>query len=37
VKDSLRQIAWYRAQGMIKSAVDGEAIIDKRYAIPLPP
>ena len=36
VKDILRQIAWYRSQGMIKSEVDGEAIIDRRYAIPLP-
>jgi NitT/TauT family transport system substrate-binding protein len=36
IKDILRQIAWYRSQGMIKSEVDGEAIIDKRYAIPLP-
>jgi len=36
VKDILHQIAWYKAQGMIKGEVDGAAIIDKRYAVPLP-
>jgi NitT/TauT family transport system substrate-binding protein len=36
VKDVLRQIAWYKAQGMLKSDVDGGAIIDKRYVVPLP-
>jgi NitT/TauT family transport system substrate-binding protein len=36
VKDVLHQIAWYKAQGMVKPEVDGGAIIDKRYAIPLP-
>jgi NitT/TauT family transport system substrate-binding protein len=32
VKDVLRQIAWYRAQGLIKGNVDGNTLIDKRYA-----
>jgi len=36
VKDMLHQIAWYKAQGLLKPEVDGEAIIDKRYVIPLP-
>lgn len=36
VKDVLRQIAWYKAQGMIKGEVDGDQIIDKRYVVPLP-
>jgi NitT/TauT family transport system substrate-binding protein len=36
VKDVLHQIAWYKAQGMIKGEVDGDALIDKRYVVPLP-
>jgi NitT/TauT family transport system substrate-binding protein len=36
VKDILRQIAWYRSQGMVKSDFDPTSIIDKRYVIPLP-
>ena len=36
VKDVLHQIAWYKAQGMLKSDVDGEALIDSRYVVPLP-
>ena len=36
VKDVERQIAWYRAQGMIKGEVDINQVIDRRYAIPLP-
>jgi NitT/TauT family transport system substrate-binding protein len=36
VKDVARQIAWYRAQGMIKSDVDIDQVIDKRYAVALP-
>ena len=35
VKDIQRQIAWYRSQGMIKSDIDADATIDKRYVIPL--
>jgi NitT/TauT family transport system substrate-binding protein len=33
----LRQIAWYKSQGMVKPDVDGTAIIDKRYVIEFPP
>jgi NitT/TauT family transport system substrate-binding protein len=36
VKDVERQIAWYRAQGMIKGDVDINEVVDKRYTIPLP-
>jgi NitT/TauT family transport system substrate-binding protein len=36
VKDVLRQIAWYRSQGLVKGPVDGEAMIDMRDVIPLP-
>jgi len=35
VKDILHQVAWYQSQGMIKGPVDGDAIIDKRYVMPL--
>jgi len=36
VADVLRQAAWYKAQGMIKGEVDGNAIIDRRYALTFP-
>jgi NitT/TauT family transport system substrate-binding protein len=36
VQDVLHQVAWYRAQGMVKSDFNAEDIIDKRYVIPLP-
>jgi NitT/TauT family transport system substrate-binding protein len=36
VDDVLRQISWYRSQGMIKNEFDSNAIIDKRYVVPLP-
>ncbi|HEY1503418.1 MAG TPA: ABC transporter substrate-binding protein [Stellaceae bacterium] len=36
VADVLRQIAWYKAQGMLKADADGNQIIDKRYVVPLP-
>jgi NitT/TauT family transport system substrate-binding protein len=36
VKDILHQIEWFRAQGLLKSPVDGAALIDKRYAVALP-
>ena len=36
VKDVLRQIAWYKSEGLLKGEIDGDAIIDKRYVIPLP-
>jgi NitT/TauT family transport system substrate-binding protein len=36
VKDVLHQIAWYREHGYIKSAVDGDMLIDKRFVVPMP-
>jgi NitT/TauT family transport system substrate-binding protein len=36
VADVLRQIAWYKAQGMLKPETDGNQILDKRYVVPLP-
>jgi NitT/TauT family transport system substrate-binding protein len=36
VKDVLRQISWYRAQGLLSSPDNREAIVDKRYVLPLP-
>ena len=36
VADVLRQIAWYKGQGMVKPEVDGNAIIDARFVVPLP-
>jgi hypothetical protein len=35
-KDIGHQIAWFRAQGMVKGDFDADAVIDRRYAIPLP-
>jgi NitT/TauT family transport system substrate-binding protein len=32
--DVLHQIAWYRSQNMLKGEVNGDTVIDKRYAIP---
>jgi NitT/TauT family transport system substrate-binding protein len=37
VKDIHRQIAWYKAQGMVKPEIDADSVIDRRYIIPLPP
>jgi NitT/TauT family transport system substrate-binding protein len=36
VTDVERQIAWYRAQGMIKGDIDINQVVDKRYAVALP-
>ena len=36
VADVLHQIAWHKAQGMLKGSIDEEALIDKRYVRPLP-
>jgi NitT/TauT family transport system substrate-binding protein len=36
IQDVLHQIAWYKAQGMVKPEVDGAQIIDTRYVVPLP-
>lgn len=35
-QDILRQIAWYKAQGMLKGDIDGKSIIDSRYVVPMP-
>ena len=35
VPDVLRQISWYKSQGMVKPEVDGASFIDKRYVVPL--
>jgi NitT/TauT family transport system substrate-binding protein len=35
-KDILHQLAWYQSQGMVKDSVKGDAIIDTRYAVPMP-
>jgi NitT/TauT family transport system substrate-binding protein len=35
-KDVLRQIAWYKSQGLVKGEADGDAAIDKRYVVALP-
>src|SRR5579875_355788 len=34
--DVLHQVAWYRAQGMVKDDFDAASIIDKRFVVPLP-
>ena len=36
VKDIGHQIAWFRAQGMVKGDFDANAVIDRRYAVALP-
>lgn len=35
-KDVQHQIAWYRAQGLMKGNADAAALIDRRYAVLLP-
>lgn len=35
VKDVLHQIEWFKSQGMLPADADGNAMIDKRYAVPL--
>jgi hypothetical protein len=37
VGDVMHQISWFKSQGMLKSSVDGETIVDKRYVVPMPP
>jgi NitT/TauT family transport system substrate-binding protein len=34
--DILRQIAWYKSHGMLKTDIDGHAIMDSRFVVPLP-
>jgi NitT/TauT family transport system substrate-binding protein len=36
VKDVLHQVAWFKAQGMVKGAVSADALIDARTVVPLP-
>jgi hypothetical protein len=36
VKDVLRQIDWFKSQGMVKPGVDAASVIDTRYVVPLP-
>jgi NitT/TauT family transport system substrate-binding protein len=36
IRDVLHQIAWFRAQGLVKGAFDPMAMIDRRYIIPRP-
>jgi NitT/TauT family transport system substrate-binding protein len=36
VDDIQRQIDWYRGQGVLRGEVDTDALIDKRYVMPLP-
>ncbi|HXR88552.1 MAG TPA: ABC transporter substrate-binding protein [Stellaceae bacterium] len=36
VDDVLHQIAWYKANGMVKAPVNGEQLVDKRYVVALP-
>jgi NitT/TauT family transport system substrate-binding protein len=35
VRDTLHQLSWYQAQGMVKGDADGNAIIDRHYVVPL--
>jgi NitT/TauT family transport system substrate-binding protein len=35
VADILRQIAFYKAQGLVKPEIDGAQLIDRRYVVPL--
>jgi NitT/TauT family transport system substrate-binding protein len=37
VKDVLRQVDWYKSQGMVKPDIDGQRAIDMSYVKPLPP
>ena len=36
IADVMRQLAWYKAQGMVKGTAGGDAIIDQRYAVGMP-
>jgi NitT/TauT family transport system substrate-binding protein len=35
VKDVMRQIAWFKEQGMLPADADGEKMLDRRYVVPL--
>ena len=36
VKDVIRQVNWFKSQGMLAADADANTMIDKRYAVPLP-
>jgi hypothetical protein len=36
MNDIQSQIAWYTSQGQIKGEVKADALVDSRYAVPLP-
>ena len=36
VRDLARQVAWYKAQGMLKGDVDTNSVLDQRFAVALP-
>ena len=35
VQDVLRQVAWFKSQGMLPATADAAAMIDQRYVVPL--
>jgi len=35
VQDVLRQVAWFKSQGMLPATADAAAMIDRRYVVPL--
>ena len=35
VKDLQNQVDWYVSQGMLKTRIDVNTVIDKRYVVPL--
>ncbi len=35
IRDIYRQIAWFKAQNLVKADVDADTILDKRFIIPL--
>ena len=37
VKDLQHQIDWYVSQGMLKNRIDVNAVIDRRYVVPVSP
>ena len=36
VKDVMRQVAYFKKQGMLPADANGEAMLDKRFVVPLP-
>jgi len=36
LRDVAHQIAWYKAQGMVRGDITADTLVDKRYATPLP-